>query len=67
MQSPVALELLELLATTNIPQDHLVIRRTDEKLRIRGAELYATDAIAAIFPNVRFLVNFSTDSLLFCF
>ena len=60
MQSPVALELLELLATTNIPQDHLVIRRTDEKLRIRGAELDAIDALAAIFPNARFLVNFST-------
>ena len=61
MQSPVALELLELLATTNIPQaDRLVIRRTDEKLRIRGAELDAIDAIAAIFPNARFLVNFST-------
>ena len=53
MQSPVALELLELLATTNIPQaDRLVIRRTDEKLRIRGAELDATDVIAAIFSNV---------------
>jgi hypothetical protein len=61
IQSPVALELLELLATTNIPQaDRLVIRRTDEKLVIRGAELDAIDAIAAIFPNVRFLVNFST-------
>ena len=61
MQSPVALELLELLATTNIPQaDRLVIRRTDEKLRIRGAELDAGDTIAAIFPNARFLVNFST-------
>ncbi len=61
MQSPVALELLELLATTNIPQaDRLVIRRTHEKLRIRGAELDATDVIAAILVNVRFLVNFST-------
>ena len=57
MQSPV-LELLELLATTNIPQaGRLVIRRTHEKLRIRGAELDATDVIAAI---LRFLVNFST-------
>jgi hypothetical protein len=26
----------------------------------RTAQLYATDAIAAILPNVRFLVNFST-------
>ena len=55
MQSPVALELLELLATTNIPQaDRLVIRRTDEKLRIRGAELDATDRTAAIFSSVSF-------------
>jgi hypothetical protein len=46
MQSPVALELLELLATTNIPQaDRPVTRRTDEKLCIRGAELDAIDAI----------------------
>ena len=58
---PVALELLELLATVNIPQaDRLVIRRTDEQLRIRGAELDATDVIAAIFSNVRFLVDCST-------
>ena len=56
-----ALERLQALATTNIPQaDRLVIRRTDEKLRIRGAELDAIDALAAIFPNDRFLVNFST-------
>ena len=61
MRSPVALELLELLTTAKIPQaDRLVIRRTDEQLRIRGAELDATDVIAAIFSNVRFLVNFST-------
>ena len=44
MQSPVALEHLELLATSKIPQaDRLVIRRTDEQLRIRGAELHAGD------------------------
>ena len=61
MRSPVALEHLELLTTAKIPQaDRLVIRRTDEQLRIRGAELDATDVIAAIFSNVRFLVNFST-------
>ncbi len=61
MRSPVALEHLELLATSKIPQaDRLVIRRTDEQLRIRGAELDATDVIAAISSNVRFLVNFST-------
>ena len=61
MRSPVALEHLELLATSNIPQaDRLVIRRTDEQLRILGAELDAVDGTAAIFSNVRFLVNFST-------
>ena len=61
MRSPVALEHLELLTTAKIPQaDRLVIRRTDEQLRIRGAELDATDVIAAIFSKVRFLVNFST-------
>ena len=57
-----ALELHELLATVNIPQaDRPVIRRTDEQLRIRGAELDAVDITAAIFSNVRFLVNFSTS------
>ena len=61
MRSPVALEHLELLATSKIPQaDRVVIRRTDEQLRIRGAELDAVDTTAAIFSNVRFLVNFST-------
>ena len=68
MRSPVALEHLELLATSKIPQaDRLVIRRTDEQLRIRGAELdavdptaAAADPMAAIFSNVRFLVKFST-------
>ncbi len=61
MRSPVALEHLELLATSYIPQaDRLVLRRTDDQLRIRGAELHATDELAAIFSNVRFLVNFST-------
>ena len=61
MRSPVALEHLERLTTAKIPQaDRLVIRRTDDQLRIRGAELHATDDIAAIFSNVRFLVNVST-------
>ncbi len=61
MLSPVALEHLELLATSKIPQaDRPVIRRTDEQLRIRGAELDAVDITAAIFSNVRFLVNFPT-------
>ena len=58
--SPVPKELLELLATANIPKaDRLVIRRTDELLRIR-AELDATDVIAAIFPYVSFTGNCST-------
>ena len=62
MRSPVALEHLELLATSKIPQaDRLVNRRTDEQLRIRGAELDATDGTAAIFSHVRFLVNFPTS------
>ena len=61
MQSPVALKHLELLATSKIPQaDRLVNRRTDEQLRIGGAELDAGDPMAAIFSHVRFLVNFST-------
>ena len=61
MRSPVALEHLELLATSKIPQtDRLVKRRTDEQLRIRGAELDAGDFPAAIFSNVRFLDYFST-------
>ena len=38
MRLPVALELLELLATVKIPQpDRPVFRHTDEKLRIRGS------------------------------
>ena len=61
MRSPVALELLELLATFNIPQaDRLVMRPTDELRWIRWVELDAVDIQAAIFSNVRFLVNFST-------
>ena len=40
-------ELLELLATANIPQaDRLVIRPTDELPRILGTELDAADQIA---------------------
>ncbi len=61
MQSPVAPELLELLATANMPQaDRVVIRRTDKQLRIRGAELEAIDARTAIFPIVSFTGNCST-------
>ena len=55
MRLPVALELLELLATVNIPQpDRLVTRPTDELRWIRRVELDAIDAIAAIFSNVSF-------------
>ena len=58
---PVSLELHELLATVNIPQaDRPVIRPTDDLRGVRWVELDATDDIAAIFSNVRFLVNFST-------
>ena len=61
MRLPVALELLELLATVNIPQpDRLVTRPTDELRWIRRVELDANDAIAAIVSNVSFTGNFST-------
>ena len=52
---PVALELLEHLATVNIPQpDRLVVRPTDKQGGIRWVELDAIDFIAAIFSNVSF-------------
>ena len=58
MWLPVALELLEHLATVNIPQpdrwDRLVSRPTDELRWIRRVELDAIDVIAAIFSNVSF-------------
>ena len=55
MRLPVALELLEHLATVNIPQpDRLVTRPTDELRWIRRVELDATDPTAAIFSNVSF-------------
>ena len=61
MRLPVALELLELLATVKIPQpDRLVTRPTDELRWIRRVELNAGDIPAAIFSIVRFSVNFST-------
>ena len=61
MRLPVTLELLEFLATFNIPQaDRAVTRPTDELRWIRWVELDAIDMRAAIFSNVRFLVNFST-------
>ena len=58
---PVALELLELLATVNIPQaDRLVIRPTDELRWIRRVEMDATNPIAVIVSNVSFTGNCST-------
>ena len=61
MRSPVALELLELLATVNIPQaDRLVIRPTDKLPRIGRVEMDATDPIAAIVSIVSFTGNCST-------
>ena len=61
MRLPVALELLELLATVNIPQaDRHVIRPTDELRWIRRVEMDAIDPTAAIVSNVSFTGNFST-------
>ena len=55
---PVTLELLELLATFNIPQaDRLVIRPTDELRWICRVEMDATDRSAAIVSNVSFTGN----------
>jgi hypothetical protein len=53
MRLPVALELLELLATVNIPQpDRLVVRPTDKQGGIRRIETDARYRTAAIFSNV---------------
>jgi len=61
MRLPVALELLELLATVNIPQpDRLVTRPTDELRWIRRVEPDGRDPSAAIVSNVSFTGNFST-------
>ena len=55
MWLPVALELLEHLATVNIPQpDRLVIRPTDKQGGIRRIKTDAIYRIAAIFSNVSF-------------
>ena len=55
MRLPVALELLELLATVNIPQpDRLVVRPTDKQGGIRRIETDAIYRTAAIFSNVSF-------------
>ena len=61
MRLPVALELLELLATFNIPQpNRLVTRPTDELRWIRRVEMDAADRTAAIVSNVSFTGNCST-------
>ena len=58
MRLPVALELLELLATVNIPQqDRLVTRPTDELRWIRRVEPDGRDATSASVSNVSLLVT----------
>ena len=58
MRLPVALELLELLASVNIPQpDRLVTRPTDELRWIRRVEPDGIDVTAAIVSNVSLLVT----------
>jgi len=58
MRLPVALELLELLATVKIPQpDRLVTRPTDELRWIRRVEPDGRDPSAAIVSNVSLLVT----------
>ena len=55
MQSPVALELLELLARSHIPQpDRPVERPTDKQGGIRWIETDAIYPTATIFSNVSF-------------
>ena len=59
--SPMSGESPLALAVCDAPQPYCsVIRPTDELPRISWVELDADDTIAAIFSNVRFLVNFST-------
>jgi hypothetical protein len=59
--SPMSGESPLALAVCDAPQPYCaVIRPTDELPRISWVELDAGDTIAAIFSNVRFLVNFST-------
>ena len=60
MRLPVALELLELLATVNIPQADRLVTRTDELRWIRRVEMDAKDLTAAIVSNVSFTGNCST-------
>jgi hypothetical protein len=60
MQSPVALELLELLARSHIPQpDRLVVRPTDKQGGIRRMETDAKYSTAAIFSNCQFYWYYS--------
>ena len=55
MQSPVALELLELLPRSHIPQpDRPVARPTDKQGGIRRIETDAIYVTAAIFSKVSF-------------
>ena len=59
MRLPVALELLELLATVNIPQpDRLVVRPTDKQGGIRRIETDAIDAIAVALERLQALALF---------
>ena len=59
--SPMSGESPLALAVCDAPQPYCaVIRPTDELPRISWVELDAGDIRAAIFSNVRFLVNFST-------
>ncbi len=56
MRLPMALELLELLATFNIPQADRVVRRPTDELRwICRVEMDAKDLTAAIVSNVSFI------------
>ena len=57
MRLPVALELLELLATVNIPQPDRLVIRTDELRWIRRVEPDGIDVTAAIVSNVSLLVT----------
>ena len=59
--SPMSGESPLALAVSDAPQlDCAVTRPTDQLPRIPWVELDAGDIPAAIFSNVRFLVNFST-------
>jgi hypothetical protein len=58
---PVALELLEFLATVNIPQADRIVKRPTDKLRwVRRVEMDTGDPVAANVSNVSFTGNCST-------